>query len=73
MGRTLATPRGGVENSARTIFVAAKMSKYEFRMKEILYIGKIIGKYGVKYQGHLRMAITKKHIIKRFHWNMYIL
>ena len=27
-----------------------------------------------KYQGHLRMAIAKKHHrIKRFHWIMYIL
>ena len=56
-----------------------KMSKYEFGMKELLYLGHIIGKDGVKvYMENIRSILewplTKKHHrSKRLHWNMYIL
>ena len=55
-----------------------KTSKCEFGMKELLYLGNIIGQYGVKLHMEKIVAIlewplTKKHHkSKRLNWNMYI-
>ena len=57
----------------------AKMSKGEFGMKELLYLGNIIGQDGVKvHMENIRVILEwpspkKHHRIKRFHWNMHLL
>ena len=57
----------------------AKMSKCEFGMKEILYLGYIIGKKGLKLHMEKIRAILEwpspknHHRIRRIHWNMHLL
>ena len=48
MGGTSETSGRSIEYSRRTIMLYAKMSKCEFVMKEMLYLGHIINEEGVQ-------------------------